>query len=297
MRNLSLFLVFFFFILVAKSQEINALVTVNSDQISGSNKQVFSTLERSLSEFINQTKWTERQVKPEERINCAITIIVNSQPSTNNFNASIQVQSTRPVFNASYATPVLNLRDDDFNFQYKEFEPLLYNENSYDSNLVSTITFYVYVILGIDADTFKKNGGEKLLKEAENVMLQAQQSGLSAWSNQVGKQNRFSLIDDLLAENLSALRAALYDYHRKGLDLMSKEQEKAKQIIAGSLLSLEGLVNKTVGNNLLRVFFDAKADEIVSIFSDGEEISNQQRLVETLRKISPNNNSKWRKIN
>jgi len=235
MRNLSLFLVFFFFILVAKSQEINALVTVNSDQISGSNKQVFSTLERSLSEFINQTKWTERQVKPEERINCAITIIVNSQPSTNNFNASIQVQSTRPVFNASYATPVLNLRDDDFNFQYKEFEPLLYNENSYDSNLVSTITFYVYVILGIDADTFKKNGGEKLLKEAENVMLQAQQSGLSAWSNQVGKQNRFSLIDDLLAENLSALRAALYDYHRKGLDLMSKEQEKAKQIIAGSL--------------------------------------------------------------
>ena len=297
MRNLSLFLVFFFFILVAKSQEINALVTVNSDQISGSNKQVFSTLERSLSEFINQTKWTERQVKPEERINCAITIIVNSQPSTNNFNASIQVQSTRPVFNASYATPVLNLRDDDFNFQYKEFEPLLYNENSYDSNLVSTITFYVYVILGIDADTFKKNGGEKLLKEAENVMLQAQQSGLSAWSNQVGKQNRFSLIDDLLAENLSALRAALYDYHRKGLDLMSKEQEKAKQIIAGSLLSLEGLVNKTVGNNLLRRFFDAKADEIVSIFSDGEEISNQQRLVETLRKISPNNNSKWRKIN
>ena len=297
MRNLSLFLVFFFFILVAKSQEINALVTVNSDQISGSNKQVFSTLERSLSEFINQTKWTERQVKPEERINCAITIIVNSQPSTNNFNASIQVQSTRPVFNASYATPVLNLRDDDFNFQYKEFEPLLYNENSYDSNLVSTITFYVYVILGIDADTFKKNGGEKLLKEAENVMLQAQQSGLSAWSNQVGKQNRFSLIDDLLAENLSALRAALYDYHRKGLDLMSKEQERAKQIIAGSLLSLEGLVNKTVGNNLLRRFFDAKADEIVSIFSDGEEISNQQRLVETLRKISPNNNSKWRKIN
>ena len=297
MRNLSLFLVFFFFILVAKSQEINALVTVNSDQISGSNKQVFSTLERSLSEFINQTKWTERQVKPEERINCAITIIVNSQPSTNNFNASIQVQSTRPVFNASYATPVLNLRDDDFNFQYKEFEPLLYNENSYDSNLVSTITFYVYVILGIDADTFKKNGGEKLLKEAENVMLQAQQSGLSAWSNQVGKQNRFSLIDDLLAENLSALRAALYDYHRKGLDLMSKEQERAKQIIAGSLLSLEGLVNKTVGNNLLRRFFDAKADEIVRIFSDGEEISNQQRLVETLRKISPNNNSKWRKIN
>jgi hypothetical protein len=297
MRSLSFFLLLFFFAGLSQSQELNALVTVNSDQIRGSNKQVFSTLERSLKELVNQTKWTGRQVKPEERINCAITIIVNAQPNTNTFNASIQIQSTRPVFNASYATPILNIKDDDFNFQYKEFEPLLYNANSFDSNLVSTILFYVYVIIGVDADTFQKNGGQASLKQAENVMLQAQQSGLSAWANQVGKQNRFSLIDNLLSNNLSALRGTWYDYHRKGLDVMFNEPGQAKKVIVSSLLDLDKLHNKVVGNNLLRRFFDAKSDEIVGIFSDGSPIFNQEQLAKTLVKISPNNSSKWRKIN
>lgn len=280
-----------------QAQELNALVTVNDDQIGGSNKQVFRTLQKALTEFVNQTKWTDRTVKPTERINCAINIIVSSVPNPNNFKASIQVQSTRPVFNSSYSTPVLNIRDEDFNFQYREFEPLLYNRNSYDSNLISTLTFYIYVILGVDADTFELNGGEEYLKEAQNVMLQAQQSGLGAWTNQVGKQNRFSLIDNLLSPDLSELRATYYKYHRNGLDLMSNQLQKGKNTIASSLISLETLFNRTVGNNYIRRFFDAKSDEIVSLFSDGSEARNQQRMVEVLRKISSNNNNKWRKIN
>ena len=280
-----------------QAQELNALVTVNDDQIGGSNKQVFRTLQKALTEFVNQTKWTDRTVKPTERINCAINIIVSSVPNPNNFKASIQVQSTRPVFNSSYSTPVLNIRDEDFNFQYREFEPLLYNSNSYDSNLISTLTFYIYVILGVDADTFELNGGEEYLKEAQNVMLQAQQSGLGAWTNQVGKQNRFSLIDNLLSPDLSELRATYYKYHRNGLDLMSNQLQKGKNTIASSLISLETLFNRTVGNNYIRRFFDAKSDEIVSLFSDGSEARNQQRMVEVLRKISSNNNNKWRKIN
>jgi len=297
MRKIVLLCILIVSISSINSQELNALVTVNSDQIAGSNKQVFSTLQKQLTEYINQTKWTDKDVKPNERINCAINIIVTSAIDATNFGASIQVQSTRPVFNSSYATPVLNIRDEDFNFQYKEFEPLEYNKNVFDSNLISTITYYVYIILGVDADTFKLNGGESYLKEAQNVMLQAQQSGLSAWTNQVGEQNRFSLIDNLLSPELSAMRTTFYNYHRKGLDVMAQKPENAKQEIANSIISLQSLYNKTIGNNYVRRFFDAKSDEIVNIFSDGTEIRNQERMVETLQKISSNNNSKWRKIN
>lgn len=282
-------------ILSINAQELNCLVTVNSNQVAGSNQQVFTTLQTSLSEYINQTKWTNRVVKPEERINCAMTIIVSSRDN-NSFTATLQVQSTRPVFNSSYASPVLNLKDNDFNFKYTEFDPLIYNKNSFDSNLVSTIVFYVHVILGLDADTFKQFGGEAELKEAQNVMLQAQQSGLPSWQNVVGKQNRYLLIDNLLSPKLKAYRSLLYDYHRKGFDNLVTAKASAQQNIEDSVLSIESIYNKTVGNYLIRLFFDAKADEIVSVYSEDTRTRNKQRLIQTVRRISPNNNSKWRKI-
>ncbi|MCL7754343.1 DUF4835 family protein [Polaribacter sp. Z022] len=295
MRKLSFFILLVFSIFVAKAQELNALVTVNYNQVQGSNTQVFKTLEKSLSEFINQTKWTNNVVKPEERIDCAFTIIISSRDA-NTFSATLQVQSTRPVFNASYATPVLNLKDNDFNFKYNEFDPLIYNKNSFDSNLISTIVFYVNIILGADADTFQKNGGDTYLKEAHNVMLQAQQSGLASWQNVVGKQNRFLLIDNFLSPKLTTYRTVLYDYHRNGLDNFSKNKNAAKQKIEDAVISLERIYNKTVGNYLIRTFFDAKADEIVNIYSDGPNTRNKNRLTDVVRKISPNNNSKWKNI-
>ena len=296
MRKLIFLFLVVFSIFNINSQELNCLVTVNSEQIAGSNKQVFTTLQNSLTEFINQKKWTNREVKPEERINCAMTIIVTSRDA-NTFKATLQVQSTRPVYNSTYASPILNLKDNDFTFRYNEFDPLIYNRNSFDSNLISTIVFYTYVILGTDADTFKKYGGEESLKEAQNVMLQAQQSGLASWSNQVGKQNRFTLIDNMLSDKLKNYRTVLYDYHRNGLDNFSSDKKNAKQKLENSVLSLESLYNKTVGNYLIRVFFDAKADEIVNVYSDGPDTRSVQRLVQVLRKISINNNSKWSKIN
>lgn len=292
-------LVFLFLLLfsvsVLKAQELNCLVTVNFNQVQGSNTQVFKTLEKSLSEYINQTKWTNKDVKSEERIDCALTVIITSRDA-NTFKATLQVQSTRPVFGSTYASPTLNLKDNDFNFKYNEFDPLIYNKNSFDSNLVSTIVFYVNVILGADADTFKNKGGEVYLKEAQNVMLQAQQSGLSSWQNVVGKQNRFLLIDNLLSPKLTAYRTATYNYHRKGLDDFVSNKNPAKQAIEDAVISLESIYNKTVGNYLIRLFFDAKADEIVNIYSDGPTTRNQNKLTQVVRKISPNNNSKWKSI-
>jgi hypothetical protein len=277
------------------SQELNCLVTVNYNQVQGSNTQVFKTLEKSLTEFVNQTKWTNKEVKAEERIDCAFTIIISSRDA-NTFKATLQVQSTRPVFGSTYASPILNLKDNDFDFKYNEFDPLIYNKNSFDSNLISTIVFYANIVLGADADTFKNKGGELYLKEAQNVMLQAQQSGLSSWQNVVGKQNRFLLIDNLLSPKLESYRTTVYNYHRSGLDAFANNKNIAKQIVEDAVISLEGIYNKTVGNYLIRTFFDAKADEIVNIYSDGPKTRNQNKLTEVVRKLSPNNNSKWKDI-
>ena len=285
----------FFLPLSIPAQELNCLVTVNAAQVQGSNVQVFTTLEKSLSEFINQTQWTDKEVKVEERINCAMNIIITSRDN-NSFQASIQVQSTRPIYGSTYDSPVLNIRDEKFSFTYNEFDPFIYNPNSFDSNLISTIVFYTQIILGADADTFKRYGGEPYLKEAQNVMLQAQQSGIQSWQNVVGTQNRFLLIDNLLSPKLKNYRTILYDYHRKGMDVFSSNESTAKQTIENSLLSLESIYNKSIGNYLIRIFLDAKADEIVSIYSDGVKTQKTATLIKTLRKISPNNNSKWRQL-
>ncbi len=294
MRKLLIF-TFFLSSFNLVSQEVNCLVKINYEQIGGSNRQIFQTLEKALTEFINQTKWTNRVVKPEERVDCAINIIITSRED-NSFTGTLQIQSTRPVFGASYQTPLLNLKDNDFTFRYNEFDPLIYNRNSFDSNLVSTIVFYVYTILGVDADSFSKYGGEFELKEAQNAMLQAQQSGIAAWQNVVGQQNRFLLIDDLLSPNLKVYRDVMYEYHIKGMDNFAANKDFAKQTIEDSVLKIETLFNKTVANYLIRMFFDAKADEIINIYADGPKTRNAARLVASLRKISPNNSSKWRKL-
>ena len=295
MRRILLFFIFLSSVTIS-SQELNCQVTVNFDQVSGSNRQVFTTLETAISEFVNQKKWTDKTVKSQERINCAINIIITKRDN-NLFEGSIQIQSTRPVFGTSYETPILNIRDNDFNFKYNEFDQFIYNPTRFDSNLISTIVFYTYVILGVDADSFALNGGETYLKEAENVTLQAQQSGLAAWSNQVGVQNRFQMIDNLLSPGLNQFRSVLYTYHRKGLDELTGDAKIAKQNLENTIITLDRLFNKVIGNPLLRLFFDAKADEIVNLYSDGPNTRSKQRLLAVLQKISPNNSSKWRKIN
>lgn len=295
MRKLLVLFTLLLFANEINSQELNCLVKINYDQIAGSNRQVFVTLENALSEFINKTKWTDRVVQAEERVDCAMNIIITSRKD-NTFNATLQVQSSRPIYGSSYLTPILNIKDNDFTFRYNEFDPLNYNRNAFDSNLISTIVFYVYTILGVDADTFSKFGGDFELKEAQNVMLQAQQSGLASWQNVVGKQNRYLLIDNMLAPKLKKYREVLYDYHIKGMDNFVSNKEFAKQTIETSVLSMEQLFNKTVGNYLIRIFFDAKANEIVNIYSDGPRTKNSSNVSTTLKRISPNNNAKWRNI-
>ena len=281
--------------LTVSAQELNCVVTVNSDQVGQTNQQIFRTLERSLNDFVNKNKWTNRVYRENERVNARMFITV-TQYESDRFEANIQIQSSRPVFNTSYESPVFNYKDDAFNFQYQEFQPLVYNENVFDSNLVGVISYYVYVILGLDADTFSLEGGDDLFRKAQNIVTQAQSSNFAGWSQQTGERTRFELVDNLLSNSFREYRIAMYNYHRKGLDVLGDNNSTGKQIIAGSMRLFETLISRRPNAFLIQTFFDAKAEEIQNIFSDGPKI-DIVKLKETLNKVAPFYSNTWNEIN
>jgi hypothetical protein len=293
-RNL-IFIIIFIGISKIHAQELNCLVIVDSEQIQNSNTQVYTTLQNEITEYLNNTKWTLQNYKNQEKINCAITFYITEQSSSNEFKGNLQVQVSRPVFNSTYQTSVLNYIDNDLTFTYNEFEPLIYNENSFDSNLVSLLTYYAYTILGVDADSFAYKGGEKYFKEAENVVNLAQQGGFSGWNRIDGANTRYQLNENILSPVYQDYRKVMYEYHINGLDIMQNNKKDAKKNIAETLISLQNIYNRRANALLLRVFMDTKSDEIVDLFSDGPRV-NSNILKEVLLKIYPTFNSKWEKI-
>lgn len=279
---------------VTQAQELNCTVTVNTQNLSNANQQVFKTLETSLNEFVNQTQWTGKTYKPNEKINCSMFINILSNTS-DQFVATIQVQSSRLVYDSSYSSPVVNFNDKDFSFSYTQYQQLLFNPAEFDSNLVSVISFYSYLILGMDADTFVPLAGDSYFDIAQNIANVAQQSGYKGWNqSDGGLQSRYFLIRDILSPAYKEVRQASSLYH-SGLDAMSTDLKAAKEKIKTALVNL-GKFNATKPNALVtRVFFDAKSDEIESIFSGGPSISITD-LVESLNKTSPLNSSKWAKL-
>ena len=279
----------------ARAQELNCTVTVNSDQVSQTNQQIFRTLERSLAEFVNKTRWTDRVYRENERVNCRIFITVTNFDS-NRFEATIQIQSSRPVFNTSYETPILNYKDDKFNFEYIEFQPLVFNENAFSSNLVGVVAYYAYIMLGLDADTFQLEGGSDLYNKARAIVTQAQGNNYPGWGQTAtDNRTRFQLVDNLLSNTFREYRIALYNYHRKGLDIMADNNSTGKQVIAGSLRLFETLIQRRPNAFLIQTFFDAKAEEIQNIFSDGPKVDIVQ-LKETLNRVAPFYASTWNQI-
>ena len=294
MRKL-IYLIVFTLSMQSFAQELNCEVIVNAQLTGNENVQVFKTLERQLREFINNTTWTDKTFKPQERINCSMVININDY-NNDVFQASIQVQSARPVFGSSYSTPVYNYNDKDFSFQYLEFQNMVYNENQFESNLISVLAFHVYMILGMDADSFSLKGGAEYYAQAQVILNYSQQGNFSGWKLEDGQQSRFILIDNVLSDTYKEFRNVLYDYHRNGLDVMSTDTKEGKLAIAQSLSSLLEMNKRRPNSYLMRVFFDAKAEEIEDIFSGGPTV-NISDLVSTLTRIAPMHASKWRNIN
>ena len=223
-----------------------------------------------------------------------ITVTEYASPS---FRATIQVQSSRPVYNTSYESPVFNYKDNQFNFNYIEFQPIVFNPNNFESNLVGVISYYVYLILGLDADTFSLEGGNEFYQSAQQIVTQAQGTGLAGWSpSSTDKRTRFVMIDNLLSNTFREYRIAMYNYHRKGLDIMGDNSSTGKQVIAGSMRLFETLIQRRPNALLIQAFFDAKSEEIANIFSDGPQV-DLASLKETLNKVAPFYSTTWNEIN
>lgn len=278
----------------AFSQELNCKVTVDYSKVSATNVQVFKTLETSLNDFVNKTSWTEKKYNSNEKINCSMFILINEYDSSN-FNATIQVGSSRTIYNSTYESPVLNVNDKDMQFKYVEFENLIYSPTSFESNLVSIISFYSNLIIAIDAESLAPNGGDEYFLKAQDILSLAAQGGYKGWSQADGNQNRYFLINDLISPSFKSYKEVMTQYHFKGLDRMSDDLKGGKEELKNAIIGLSKIYAIRPNAYLLRIFFDAKADEIVSIFSGGPSIPILD-LVDTLNRISPTNSSKWSKI-
>ncbi len=290
-----LFLAVLLFGLKLSAQELNCVVFINHSEIGVSNKKIFDTMQNDIFEYMNNTKWTSSVYKTHERIDCSITINILEALSANSFRGSLQLKISRPVYNSTYTTSILNFNDNNISFNYEEFQPLVYNENNFDSNLVSILTFYANTILGYRADTFGYKGGEKFFKLAENVVNIAQQGGGVGWNRIDGNYTRYQLNENLLSPVYEQYRKTMYEYHILGLDRMVDDSRAAKEVMARSIEGLQGLYNERPNTFLIRVFFDTKSNEIVDVFADGPRIDTS-RLRDVLSRIYPSFDGKWEEI-
>ena len=297
MRFLFALLFFFQFPLIA--QELNCQVTIVADaklEVSSLDKEVFEQLKQSIYEFMNSTKWTKDKFLVEERINCNLQLQITSIPSQGSYSGSLQVQSSRPVFNSSYTTTVFNFLDQNLNFQFTKNTVLLYAPNQFRDNLTSVLAFYANFILGMDYDTFSLKGGTPFFNEAQQIVSNAQSSGGEGWqSNETNKRNRFWLVDNVLQELFSPLRVSLFEYHRNGLDQLYANKTNAIAAVYSSLEPLSQVVaNRPNSVNILN-YIQAKSTEIKNMYTDATSDQKTQ-MVDLLKKIDPVNTSNYQEI-
>jgi len=277
------------------SQELICNVMVNSNQIQTSDRQIFNSLQKSIYEFVNNTKWTNTKIENEERIECSIMINISKMISNDVFEGTLQIQSKRPVFGTSYQATIFNYQDQNFKFNYQEFQPLEFTVNTHLSNLTSVIAFYVNIILVLDFATFSEDGGMEYIGVAQKIVNNAQNVAEKGWRAFESDRNRYWLAYDLADPRYSSYQRCLYAYHRLGLDKLAEEPDDARFEITEALESLKDIYRENPSSFLLKLFFDAKSDEIVKIYS--EAFPNEKaRIVKTLVELDPTNSSKYQKI-
>jgi hypothetical protein len=295
MKRIFFFLFVFLTASTLHSQELRCNVTVTAQQIQGANRQLFRTMQADIYEFMNNRKWTEHVYTYDEKIRCNILIRLDEQISTDEFKGSIQVQLTRPVFGSSYETTILNIKDNDFQCRYAEFEPLEFNESFNKSNLTSVLAFYAYVILGFDYDTFSLEGGTPFFEKAQAIVNNSQNAREKGWKAFESERNRYWLTENILNKSYSDYRKCMYTYHRQGLDLLVQKTEEGRANIAESLRDIQKVFRRRPSVYILQMFFDAKADELVNVFSKSFP-DERNRVLAILNEVDPSNGSKYKKI-
>ncbi len=289
------FLLFFSGRLAA--QELLCEVKILDNQIQLSDKRIFRTLEQSMNEFMNTRKWTSENVLENERIECNIQIILSSYDvKTNRFAGTAQIQSRRPVYSTSYNSLVFNFNDENWEFEFVEFQPLNFNENSFSSNLTSLMAFYAFYIIGMDMDSYGLLGGTPYFTKAFQVVNAAQSTGLAGWQPfEKSLRTRFNLTDNVLNERFRPQREAYYKYHRQGLDIMAKDAEAARKNIYASIELVQKVFKIAPNTVMLIVFFEAKSDELVNIYKNAPA-NEKPKVIALLSDINVANINKYEKI-
>lgn len=275
-------------------QELDCRIQVNTSQIQGTNKAVFETLQKALFEFLNNKNWTSHVYSMEERVECSFLLNISKQISTDEFEGSIQITTNRPAFNSGYSSPMLNLKDDKVRFRYAEGETLEFNDGTH-SELTSLFAYYVYIALGFDYDSFSSLGGNEYFEIAEKIVSTAQSSPYPGWKAFESRKNRYWLTENLLNDTYAPIREYSYTYHRKGLDLMSKNVSDGRTNIATDLNKLMPVHKQKPNSYLMTIFFDAKADEIIKILKEAPP-GESMRAANYLKEINQANANKYQGI-
>lgn len=278
------------------SQELNCNFSVNHSRLQGTNKQVFTTLEEAVRDFLNNTVWTNHVYEAQERIECNILLDILEPVSADKYKAKLQIQARRPVFGTSYNTVLFNYIDNDVQFKYQEFDPINYSENSFLSNLSSVLSYYAYFIIGLDYDSFSPQGGTQYFQKAEKIVDNAQGSGYTGWRGGDSRQrkNRYWLIENMLDPDYRPIRDFNYSFHRLGMDVMEKSVEQGRNEIFKSIEELKRFHDNKPDPflGLLQVFIDSKSDEIVNIFEQAPA-DKKQKVLSVMLQINPGGGNKY----
>jgi hypothetical protein len=289
-----------FITVTSYSQELNCNVQISAQKIQGSNREVFLTMQKDVYDFMNNTVWTNNVYSYSERIDCNILINLTDQISADEFKGTIQIQLSRPVFNTTYNTTLLNFIDNSFQFRYVEFQPLEFDPNVHRSNLISVLAYYTYIILGFDYDSFSPEGGTPYFQLAEKIVSNAQNAPEPGWKPYDGSRNknRYWLVKNILNKEYEGVRRFIYDYDRNGLDLMESRLGEARSSMVESLKLIQEVYRKKPDPFMyfMQLVIDSKADELVNIFSQAFP-EEKSRVIQILTEIDPANRTKYEKIN
>ncbi len=289
-------LLFLSSLLPVQAQELNCQVRVNADQVQTTERRIFEDMEIAFAQFMNSRKWTSDNYENHEKINCNLTFTIDAQPTIGSFRATVQVQSARPVYNTNYESILLNFADRDWQFEYTESQPLDFNENSFLSNLTSMMAFYAYIIIGLDYDSFSDLGGSPYFARAQNIVTNAQTASRPGWTPlENNNRNRFWLLENLTNRQMIDVRKGLYTYHRLALDKLLENQDESRKQILEVLKSVKKADDINPSQILVISFLDAKADELVNIFSEGN-MQVRREAYNILVQVDPTKKSKYDQI-
>ncbi|MBD5303717.1 MAG: DUF4835 family protein [Bacteroides sp.] len=269
----------------AKAQEFKCEVDVNSQQVEGTNKSVFDALKEGISTYMNETKFSNAIFSPNEKIECRLFLTV-AEYTDDRIKGDLQLQLSRPVYNSTYTTTLFNFRDTRVEFDYREGDPLIFNENSVDNNLTALLDYYAYLFLALDFDSFSPKGGQQFFDRAQSVVQQAQSLGEIGWRTFEDTKNRAAVLSSYTDSNTSGIRDLIYNYHRKGLDEMVTSPDKGRAVITESLKELKKVADTAPMSVALSLFRDSKLDELVNVYSKAPQ-TERETAYEILQPIFP----------